>query len=88
MFYRLVDSKMGEDGDKLRAIEMDIFYEVVKQEVEHLHGPWEGSMEENQMADMLIATLVKNSFKKYEVNKMSYEPEYFRFWVIMCYVMM
>ena len=47
MFYRLVDSKMGEDGDKLRAIEMDIFYEVVKQEVEHLHGPWEGSMEEN-----------------------------------------
>lgn len=70
---------MGEDGDKLRAIEMDIFYDVVKQEVQQIHGSWKGSREENQMADMLIASLVKNSFKNYELNKKSYEPEYFRF---------
>ena len=79
LLYRKIDSKMNEDVGKMRDIEMELFTDFAKSEVEAKHGPWMGSNENNKLADLCISKIVKTSFKNYEKSKEKYEPTYFNF---------
>ena len=60
IFYRKVDTLEGErGGDELRRVEEKLFIEVVKEEVEGPLGPWEGSQDQNRLADKKLAFHVK-----------------------------
>ena len=63
LFYRMVDSREGVDGDKLREIEMAVFRAGVKEEVETYHSYWRGAMDHNSAADLKISKLVKGCIK-------------------------
>ena len=81
LFYRCVDSLvLGEEGEKLRKIEEEMFVTFIKQEVEEeIRGPWTGSKEQNRLADFKIALCVKSSFKVYEKTRQLFEKSYFNF---------
>ena len=79
LLYRTIDSKLDEDGDKMRDIEMELFTAFAKNEVEATHGPWEGSYENNKLADLCISKIFNTSFKNYEKSREKYEPSYFNF---------
>ena len=76
MFYRCVDSLSSTGGDRLRDIEYRIFMEVVKDEIE---GKWEGTDDQNLLADKKVSSLVRNAFFNYEKKRETYEVSYFKF---------
>ena len=79
-FYRTVDSLQGDEGEELRRIEENMFYQIVKQEVEEENGgSWFGSAHQHRIADMKISGYFKSSFKVYEKNKDERETQYFVF---------
>ena len=79
IYYREVDSKSGEDGEKLRKIEESLFFSEVKANVVEELGPWTGSVEQNSMADMKISKNIKSSFRSYEKNRKKFDECYFKF---------
>lgn len=79
LFYRCVDSLSNSEGDQLRQIEERIFQGIVKQEVESVLGCWEGSDDQNVMADKKIASSIRSSFANYEKRRESHEESYFKF---------
>ena len=79
LFYRKVDAKPGDEGDKLRKIEEQMFAEVVKKDVEDELGVWSGSKEQNDLADSKISMNVKSSFRVYEKSRAKHEKCYFKF---------
>merc|ERR1711915_472892 len=74
VFYRCVDSLSITGGDRLRDIESRIFMEVVKDEIE---GQWEGTDDQNLLADKKVGSLVRNAFFNYEKKRETYEISYF-----------
>ena len=68
MLYRLIDTKDGEEGDRIRKIEMQIFFAGIKEEVELIHGNWIGSQDQNSAADCKIATLLRSHLKAGKFN--------------------
>ena len=58
-----MDSKDGLEGDKLRELEMAVFFAGVKEEVESAHGYWKGTKEQNCAADSKISKLFKACIK-------------------------
>ena len=79
LYYREVDSKSGEDGDKLRKIEESLFFSQVKADVVEELGPWTGSVEQNSLADMKISKKIRTSFHSYEKNRNTCDVCYFKF---------
>ena len=79
LFYKKVDTKPGEEGEKLRKIEEKMFTELVKKEVEEELGDWSGSKEQNDLADNKISMNIKSSFRVYEKTKASHEKSFFKF---------
>ena len=67
----------GEEVDRIRKIEEELFFTFVKKEVETEQGTWVGSVKNNRVADMKVAAIVKTSFKNYEKIKKKFEPAYF-----------
>lgn len=63
MLYRLIDTKDGEEGDRIRKIEMQIFFAGIKEEVERIHGNWIGSHDQNAAADCKIASLLRSHLR-------------------------
>ena len=68
MLYRLIDTKDGEEGDRIRKIKMQIFFAGIKEEVERIHGNWIGSQDQNSAADGKIATLLRSHLKAGKFN--------------------
>ena len=68
MLCRLIDTKDGEEGDRIRKIEMQIFFAGIKEEVEHIHGNWIGSQVQNAAADGKIAALLRSHLKTGKVQ--------------------
>ena len=62
-FYRVLDSLDGEEGDSIRAVEMDVFHSKYKD-----HDSWTGSAEENRAADSKVANLIRSSLKNRDKN--------------------
>lgn len=60
----------------MRDIESRIFMEVVKDEIE---GQWEGTDDQNLLADKKVGSLVRNAFFNYEKKRETYEISYFKF---------
>ena len=56
-----------------------MFQELIRREVEDETGSWSGSIDQNQLADMKIASSVRNSLKAYEKNRKNFEESYFKF---------
>ena len=79
IFYRVVDSQIGVEGDRIRVIEEEVFFQSVKAEVENMMGPWCGTPRQNECADSRIAISIKSAFKVYEKNKEDFEDSYFKF---------
>ena len=75
LFYRLLDSLQGPDGDQMRAIEMDLFHAKFKPE------GWTGTREQNREADKKIAAAIRSSLQQYERNKkaVGYNGQVFKF---------
>ena len=75
LFYRLLDSLQGPDGERLRAIEMDLFHSKFK-----VVG-WTGSREQNRAVDKKIAAAIRSSLQQYEKNTKSggYTGQFFKF---------
>ena len=69
--------KMDEDAERLRKIEEDLFFTFIKKEVETEKGTWQGSLEENRLADTRVSEIVRKSFKNYEKTKKKFDPAYF-----------
>ena len=68
-----------DDLNRLRQIEMEIFKNVVK-DVEKENGVyWSGTLEENILADIKVASSMRNSFYNYEKDKKKNGPMYFVF---------
>lgn len=76
VFYRGVDYP---GWDELRKIESNIFRSTVKPQVVAESGPWLGTMEQNNNADLKVSMIVKTSFKVYEKSRKEFEPAYFKF---------
>ena len=49
-------------------IEERVFIDIVKSEVVQILGEWQGSRDQNKLADQKVAYYVKNSFRVYEKN--------------------
>ena len=62
LFYRLLDSLQGPDGERMRAVEMDLFHNKYKPD------GWNGSKVENRLADKKIAAAIRSSMAQYEKN--------------------
>ena len=79
MWCRFIDTSSLDKKKRatLLKIESTIFNSL-KQELENETGPWEGSREQNRLADMKIATCIYNSFKSYERGR-KYYGEFFNF---------
>ena len=67
----------GEDVDRIRKIEEELFFTFVKKEVETEQGTWVGSVKNNRLADMKVAGIVKTSFKNSRTFKKECAPSYF-----------
>ena len=78
-FYRIVDSEIGVEGDRIRAIEEEVFFHSVKAEVENMMGPWCGTPKQNECADSRTSLSIKSAFKVYEKNKEKFQDSYFKF---------
>ena len=61
--YRLIDSKDGEEGERIRKIEMQIFFAGIKEDVEGIYGNWIGSHGQNAAADCKIASLMRSHLR-------------------------
>ena len=79
IFYRVVDTLKGEDGDLVRGIEEDLFLRFVKADVENESGPWIGSSDQNKLSNMKVSFIIKNSFKYYESIRQSPQEKVFDF---------
>ena len=79
IFYRLVDgSDIDENIQRLRTIEAEVF--TVIREDKMFGDSWEGSLDQNKMADMKIAGAIRNSFRLYEKNRLeNVDTKYFQF---------
>ena len=64
---------------KLSQIEKSIFNNIQKSVEESTNNVWIGSKEQNSLADLKIATSIKNSFRQYETSKAKKEKSYFKF---------
>jgi len=83
LYYRLVDSDDLPDDVKatVRKIERNMFV-VIKPEVEKETGTnWDNSSQQNKMADVKIASMLKKSFCLYERNNAdnTHSTSYFKF---------
>ena len=67
----------GDDVEKIRKMEEELFLTFVKKDVEDEQGTWVGSVSNNRLADTKVAGIVKTSFKNYERIKKECEPSYF-----------
>ena len=75
LFYRYIDS----DGNlELKRIEFDIFQHI-KIDVESYTGKWNGSVEQNKLADKKIAAAIRSSFKSYEKLGIRRDGQFFKF---------
>ena len=63
IFYWVVDSQIGVEGDRIRAIEEEVFFHSVKAEVENMMGSWCGTPKQNECADARISISIKSAFK-------------------------
>jgi hypothetical protein len=80
IFYRTVDSlEDGENGNRLRRLEEQLFIEFARPLVEEALGCWTGSAIQNKSADVNISNYVKISFKAYEKTRESIQQSYFKF---------
>ena len=79
MFYHNVDYTSELAMDKLREIERNIFRSIVKDEVIAESGPWLGTLDQNDAADLKVSMIVKTSFKVYEKSRKVFETSYFKF---------
>ena len=77
MFYRTMDMGTGDDVEKIRKMEEELFLTFVKKEVEDEQGTWVGSVSNNRLADMKVAGIVKTSFKNSRTFKKECAPSYF-----------
>ena len=75
MFY--MDMGTGDDVEKIRKIEEELFLTFVKKEVEDEQGTWVGSVSNNRLADTKVAGIVRGSFKNYNKFKKECDPSYF-----------
>ena len=81
-FYRLVDSEslQIEDQQKLRSIERRVFdacrEDILKEATDKM---WSGSKEQNQRADVIVATKIRTSFRVFENTKTGHKVSYFVF---------
>ena len=78
-FYRYVDTREDEKGDRLRTIEETVFIEYAKEEIEKKFGPWKGSKSENKKADAIIASYIKTCFRIYEGTRHPQQQKFFNF---------
>ena len=60
-------------------IEERVFIDIVKSEVVQILGEWQGSRDQNKLADQKVTNYVKNSFRVYEKNIKKFEKSYFQF---------
>ena len=67
----------GDDVEKIRKMEEELFLTFVKKDVEDEQGTWVGSVSNNRLADTKVAGIVKTSFKNYEKTKKKFEPAFF-----------
>ena len=73
-----MDAVGNQECAKVREIEEHLFTKT-KGDVINSTGPWIGSSEQNKMADIKIAGMVRNSFKSYERNRPLEEKKWFKF---------
>ena len=77
--YRIIDGfDLDEDVQRMRTIEAEVCA-VLKKESKEFAGGWEGTLDQNRRADVLVAAAIKNSFKLYERNKNDVDDSYFNF---------
>lgn len=67
----------GDEVEKIRKIEEELFLTFVKKEVEDEQGTWAGVVSNNRLADMKVAGIVKSCFKNYNKVKKECDPSYF-----------
>ena len=67
----------GDDVEKIRKIEEELFLTFVKKEAEDEQGTWAGSVSNDRLADTKVAGIVKGSFKNYNKFKKECDPSYF-----------
>ena len=71
-------SDIDENIQRLRTIEAEVF--TVIREDKMFGDTWEGSLDQNKMADMKIAGAIRNSFRLYEKNRLeNLDTKYFQF---------
>lgn len=71
-------SDIDENIQRLRTIEAEVF--TVIREDKMFGDSWEGSLDQNKMADMKIAGAIRNSFRLYEKNRLeNVDTKYFQF---------
>ena len=71
-------SDIDENVQRLRTIEAEVFTVIREDKV--FGDTWEGSLDQNKMADMKIAGAIRNSFHLYEKNKLdNIDTKYFEF---------
>lgn len=71
-------SDIDENVQRLRTIEAEVFTVIREDKV--FGDTWEGSLDQNKMADMKIAGAIRNSFRLYEKNKLhNIDTKYFEF---------
>ena len=71
-------SDIDENVQRLRTIEAEVF--AIIREEKMFGDTWEGSLDQNKMADTKVAGAIRNSFRLYEKNKQKdIEPMYFNF---------
>ncbi len=71
-------SDIDENIQRLRTIEAEVF--TVIREDKMFGDTWEGSLDQNKMADMKIAGAIRNSFRLYEKNRLeNVDTKYFQF---------
>ena len=80
-FYRLVDgeSLSNDDQQKLRIIERRVF-DASREDIlkEAADRKWNGSLEQNRRADVIVATKIRTSFRVFDNSKTPKE-KYFYF---------
>ena len=73
LFYRLLDSLEGEDGDRMRVVEAEMFQDKFKD-----HDHWKGTIGENRATDGKIAAAVRASLSNYEKKRKADEEYRFK----------
>ena len=51
----------------------------MREEVIKELGPWKGSTQQNQLADIKTAMLIKSSLKVYEKSREKFQKSFFKF---------